>query len=308
MIHIYGPVPSRRLGFSLGVDVVPFKICSLDCIYCQLGRTTNKTIERKEYISADDVLKELKEKVVKKEHSRIDYITFSGSGEPTLHSKLGYMIEEIKKITSIPVAVITNGTLLYNLDVQEELEGADVVIPSLDAPDKETFKRINRPYPSLKFEKVISGIKNFSQNFKGKLWLEIMLVKKVNDSLPQIKKFAQIIKEIRCEKIQLNTPVRPSAEEFAEVVDFSFLQKVKSIFGEKCEIISEFKKSRQKICDKDIEDNILSMLRRRPVSLEDISNSLGISRNEVIKYVQILKEKDLIDSKIYNRKRYYYSR
>ena len=226
MIHIYGPVPSRRLGFSLGVDVVPFKTCSLDCIYCQLGRTTNKTIERKEYISADDVLKELKEKVVKKEHSRIDYITFSGSGEPTLHSKLGYMIEEIKKITSIPVAVITNGTLLYNLDVQEELEGADVVIPSLDAPDKETFKRINRPYPSLKFEKVISGIKNFSQNFNGKLWLEIMLVKKVNDSLPQIKKFAQIIKEIRCEKIQLNTPVRPSAEEFAEVVDFSFLQKV----------------------------------------------------------------------------------
>jgi len=307
MPYIFGPVPSRRLGFSLGVDVIPPKTCTLNCIYCQLGKTTNKTIQRKEYIPADKILKELDIKITQRKDQKIDYITFSGSGEPTLNTKLGYMIERIKKITSIPVAVITNGTLLHDQDLQEELSKADLAIPSLDAPDEETFKKINRPHHSITLEKAISGISSFSQKFQGKIWLEIMLIEGINDSPQQIKKFAEVVKRIRLEKIQLNTPVRPPAEEFVRPASLSSLKKAKSILGERCEIISGFKKFQQKTYTKDMESVMLAMIRRRPVSLGDISSSLGIHKNEAVKYVEVLERKRLIGSKRYGEEKYYYS-
>ena len=179
MSQIFGPVPSRRLGFSLGVDTIPFKTCSLDCIYCQLGRTTNKTIERKEYIAGENILREIEE--ILKRKKKIDYITFSGSGEPTLNSRMEEMITQIKRLTSIPVAILTNGTLLYQPRMREELMEADLVIPSLDAVSEEVFEKINRPHHKLKINEVIKGINTFSQEFRGKIWLEIMLVKGVND-------------------------------------------------------------------------------------------------------------------------------
>ncbi|GAI41014.1 unnamed protein product, partial [marine sediment metagenome] len=161
MGQIFGPVPSRRLGFSLGVDTIPFKTCSLNCIYCQLGRTINKTIQRKEYIAADDILREIKK--VLREGKRIDYITFSGSGEPTLNSEIRRIISRIKQLTSIPLAILTNGTLLYRPRIREDLMEADLVIPSLDTVTQEIFEMVNRPHPSLKIEKVITGIDSFSQ-------------------------------------------------------------------------------------------------------------------------------------------------
>jgi len=307
MSQIFGPVPSRRLGFSLGVDVIPFKTCSLDCVYCQLGKTTNKTVKRKEYIAADSILREIEKAIINKKNQKIDYITFSGSGEPTLNIRIGDIIEKIKKITPIPVAVLTNGTLLYSPRLQEELQHADLIIPSLDAPDEETFKKINRPYPSLTLDKVIGGLQSFSQKFKGKIWLEIMLVKKINDSPEQIEKMAQIINEIKLDKIQLNTPVRPPAEEFAHPVSLSFLKKAQSILGERCEIIPGFKKFQQRLYRKDIEETILTIVKRRPVTLNDLSRSLGIHQNEAIKYIQALQEKNLINFRTYSKKRYYYS-
>ncbi|MCK4523195.1 radical SAM protein, partial [Candidatus Aerophobetes bacterium] len=165
MGQIFGPVPSRRLGFSLGVDTIPFKTCSLNCIYCQLGRTINKTIQRKEYIAADDILREIEE--VLREGKRIDYITFSGSGEPTLNSEIRRMISRVKELTSIPLAILTNGTLLYRPRIREDLMEADLVIPSLDTVTQEIFEMVNRPHPSLKIDEIITGIDSFSQEFNG---------------------------------------------------------------------------------------------------------------------------------------------
>jgi len=304
MAQIYGPVPSRRLGFSLGVDIIPFKICSLDCVYCQLGRTTNKTLERRKYTMADQVLKELEG--VLKEGRKVDYITFSGSGEPTLNSNIGRMVNRVKKMTSIPVAVLTNGTLLYQPQVREDLLEADLVIPSLDAASQNIFERVNRPYPSLKTNEIISGMSTFSKEFEGKLWLEIMLVKGINDSLEEIKKMAQAIEKIDPDKIQLNTVIRPPAEKFAQALNIEDLKRIREILGkEKCGIIAKFKGARQKAYKKDIEGRILKTLQRRPLTIGDISYFLGLHRNEIIKYIGALEEQGKIGSKLQGNQKYY---
>jgi len=306
MSQIFGPVPSRRLGFSLGIDTVHYKTSSLDCIYCQLGKTTNKTIERKEYISCEDILREIEE--ILKQKKRIDYITFSGSGEPTLNSGIKTMINNIKKLTSIPIAVLTNGTLLFQPKIREELMEADLVIPSLDAVSEEVFKKINRPHHSLKIDKIIDGLSVFSQEFKGKIWLEIMIVKGINDSFEEIKRMAKAIEEIKLDKIQLNTVVRPPAEEFAQPVDLENLKKIRKALGRKCEVIAEFKRSNQRFYRKDIEKGILTMVKRRPVTLLDISHSSGIHQNEAIKYLNILEKEGQILTKVHRGKRYYYQK
>lgn len=303
MSQIFGPVPSRRLGFSLGIDTIPYKTCSLDCIYCQLGKTTNKTIERKEYISCDDILPEIEE--ILKQKKKIDYITFSGSGEPTLNSGIKTMINNIKKLTSIPIAVLTNGTLLFQPKTREELMEADLVIPSLDAVSEEVFKKVNRPYHSLKIDKIIDGLSDFSQEFKGEIWLEIMVVKGINDSPQEIKRMAEAIEKIKLDKIQLNTVVRPPVEEFAQPVNLEDLKKITRTLGEKCEIIAEFKRPNQEFYREDIEKGILTMVKRRPVTLLDISRSSGIHQNEAIKYLNILKKEDQILTKVHRGKRYY---
>lgn len=303
MGQIFGPVPSRRLGFSLGVDTIPFKTCSLNCIYCQLGRTINKTIQRKEYIAADDILREIEE--VLREGKRIDYITFSGSGEPALNSEIRRMISRIKELTSIPLAILTNGTLLYRPRIREDLMEADLVIPSLDTVTQEIFEMVNRPHPSLKIEKVITGIDSFSQEFNGKVWLEIMVVKGINDSLEEIEKAAQVIKQMNLEKIQLNTVVRPPAEEFARPLTREYLKNIKTVLGKKCEIIAEFKRATQKAYKRDVEKRILSMVKRRPVTLVDISHSLGLHRNEIIKYVETLEKKHQVKTEVHSGERYY---
>lgn len=303
--QIFGPVPSRRLGFSLGVDIIPFKTCTLDCIYCQLGRTTNKSVERKKFFSTSSILNELK-KTLKERKQKIDYITFSGSGEPTLNLKIGDMIEGIKKITSIPVAVLTNSTLLSHSEVQEEIKRADLVVPSLDAPDEETFQKINRPHSSLCFDEMLSGIIDFSQKFRGKIWLEIMLIKGINDSPDKVEKLAQIVKKIKLDKIQLNTPVRPPAEEFVHPLSLESLKNISSMMGERCEIVTEIKRERQRAYEKNREEAVLNIIKRRPVTVDEISSSLGLHKNEVIKYVETLGEKNLIKFKIYNRRKYYY--
>jgi wyosine [tRNA(Phe)-imidazoG37] synthetase (radical SAM superfamily) len=303
MGQIFGPVPSRRLGFSLGVDTIPFKTCNLDCTYCQLGRTINKTIQRKEYIAADDILREIEE--VLREGKRIDYITFSGSGEPTLNSEIRRMISRIKELTSIPLAILTNGTLLYRPRIREDLMEADLVIPSLDTVTQEIFEMVNRPHPSLKIEKVITGIDSFSQEFNGKVWLEIMVVKGINDSLEEIEKAAQVIEQMNLEKIQLNTVVRPPAEEFARPLTREDLNNIKTVLGKKCEIIAEFKRATQKAYKRDVEKRILSMVKRRPVTLVDISHSLGLHRNEIIKYVETLEKKHQVKTEVHSGERYY---
>ena len=301
--YIFGPVPSRRLGFSLGIDLVPYKVCSLNCIYCQLGRTTNKTVETREYISSSSILKQLKE--VLSSGRKIDYLTFSGSGEPTLNSKIGEMISEIKKISKIPIAVLTNGTLLFKKEMREKLKKADLVIPSLDAVTPSVFKKVNRPYPSLKIDKIITGLRKFREEFRGKIWLEIMLVAGVNDNPEEIEKFKNAIEAIRPDLTQINTPVRPPAEKWAKPVSLAKLKNIKKLFGKNCEIIASFKRKKQSTYQKDLEKEILTLLSRRPVTLQEISNVLGAHINEVIKYLEVLEKDKRIKSKIYQGKRYY---
>jgi len=190
--YLFGPVPSRRLGLSLGVDVVPFKVCTLDCIYCQLAKTTHRTIERKDYVPVESVLAELKDNLA--QAIKADFITISGSGEPTLNSRLGELIDGIKKLTSIPVAILTNGTLLYRQDVRADCCCADVVLPSLDAADEQTFQKINRPHPELSIKKLIEGLCTFRDEYAGQIALEVFLIDGFNTDTEQIAKIKDGVK------------------------------------------------------------------------------------------------------------------
>jgi wyosine [tRNA(Phe)-imidazoG37] synthetase (radical SAM superfamily) len=304
-IHIYGPVPSRRLGFSLGIDILPYKTCTLDCIYCQLGGTPKKTVRRREHFSPNSVLAQIKKAL--SSGQRIDYITFSGSGEPTLHVSLGKLIREIKKITSVPVVILTNSTLLTNEHVRKALQPADLVVPSLDAATQEAFIAINRPHASLKIKDIILGLKKFREEFKGQIWLEIMLVKGKNDSPEHIKQLKAAVKKIRPDKIQLNTVIRPPAEEFARALSSKDLENIKKTFGKNCEIIADFSRRDQLPQRKNLEDRILSIIQRRPVTLLDISSSLGKHHDEILKYLNALTKKGLIKGVTHKGKTYYES-
>jgi wyosine [tRNA(Phe)-imidazoG37] synthetase (radical SAM superfamily) len=302
-LYIYGPVPSRRLGFSLGIDIIPYKTCSLDCIYCQLGTTKQKSVQRKKYFSERTVLQQIRQTLDSEQ--RIDYITFSGSGEPTLNSSLGTLIKKIKKITSIPVAVLTNSTLLTKKSVREALLQADLVVPSLDAATQEVFERINRPHPSLKIQNIIEGLKKFRQEFKGSIWLEILLVKGVNDSPSHIQKLKQAVNQVNPDRIQLNTVVRPPAEDFARPLSLAELQKIKKIFGKKAEIVADFDKIQLRPSSLDLKDALLAMVQRRPVTLSDMAASMGKHKNELIKYLDMLLKEDKIKLVTHKGRKYY---
>jgi len=292
--YVYGPVPSRRLGRSLGVDVVPFKVCTLDCIYCQLGKTSEKTTERKEYVLPEPVLAELRECLA--QGLQADFITISGSGEPTLNSRLGEIIDGIKKITDIPVAILTNGTLLYRQDVRTDCAKADVVLPSLDAGDRQAFEEINRPHKHISIENLISGLCVFRNEFNGQIWLEVFLIERLNTDSKQIAKIKNAIKRIRPDKIQLNTAVRPAIYAGIKKVPIERLKAIASSLGRKCEIVADFSPGRH---GRDVEckaEDLLSMLKRRPCSLNDICSGLGIACNEASKYIAQLEKQGVVDS------------
>jgi len=277
--HVFGPVPSRRLGGSLGVDLVPFKTCSYDCIYCQLGRTTCKTVERKEWVPMDAVLDELKQKLA----CRPDYITLSGSGEPTLHSRLGEIIEHIQAMTAVPVAVLTNGSLLWRKEVREEVALADVVLPSLDAPDLERFDFINRPHPEITFERLLAGLEAFRREFSGQYWLEVMLLGDYTALPDQVRQLAEWTRRIRPDKVQLNTAVRPPAEEYAMAVPPERLAKLARVFEPPAEVVAEHRGRRAPGETPSSAEAILALLRRRPCTVEDVAHGLAMKPSEAIK-------------------------
>jgi wyosine [tRNA(Phe)-imidazoG37] synthetase (radical SAM superfamily) len=291
--YLYGPVPSRRLGRSLGIDIVPFKICTLDCVYCQLGRTTKKTIKRKDYVPVEEILAELRDKL--DEGLDADFITISGSGEPTLNFKLGELIEGIKKITNIPLAIITNGTLLYREDVRADCAKADVVLPSLDAGDEQIFQKVNRPHKSISIEKLIDGLCTFRSEFTGQIWLEVFLVEDLNTDIKQIAKIRDAIERIRPDKVQLNTAVRPTADADIKAVDAKKLQAISAQIGPKCEVVADFLPHKYGKDTVNKAQDVLSMLKRRPCSLNDICSGLGIDQREAMKYISYYKQEGLLD-------------
>ncbi|MCF8050105.1 MAG: radical SAM protein [Desulfobacterales bacterium] len=282
MKYLFGPVPSRRFGRSLGVDLTPYKTCCFDCVFCQLGRTTHKTVERREYVPVQDVLSELDRWLAG--GGRADVITLSGSGEPTLHSRFGEVIDFIRKNTDSPAVVLTNGALLHLPEVRAAASRADVVKTSLSAWDQHSFEWVNRPHEQLRFEQVLEGQKTFRTEFSGKLYLEVFAVGGMNAMGSSMGKIAALAEEISPDRIQLNTAVRPPAEDFVEAVSPERLAALCPLFHPPAEVIAEFD---EKI-DSKIQVNteaLLSMLRRRPCTSEQIAKGFGMHANEVSKYL-----------------------
>ncbi len=277
--YIFGPVPSRRLGKSLGISPIPRKTCNYSCIYCQLGRTDKMTGERKEFFPLKDIINEFKEYL--KESFDFDVVTIVGEGEPTLYSKLGELIKEVKKITDKPVAVITNGALLSSKEVRDELMNADIVLPSIDGYNEETAKKIDRPLGTIHFKDELEGLIEFSKEYKGQLLLEIMLISEINCDKNSIGHFKEILKKIKYDKVYLNTPVRPPAESFVKVVSQEEMKyAVEKLGGISIDMLSsgEF--------FSEIEDSyeaILNIIRRHPMNQFEINSFLN-SRKEKLGY------------------------
>jgi len=306
--YLYGPVPSRRLGLSCGIDIAPMKVCTLDCIYCQLGKTPQTTIERKDYIPIEPVLAELKEALA--EGMEADYLTIAGSGEPTLNSRLGELIDGIKKLTNIPIAILTNGTLLSRADVRADCSKADVVMPSLDAGDEHTFQKINRPNSVISIEKLISGLSTFRKEYSGQIWLEVFFVEGINTGIEQIARIKEAIELINPDRVHLNTAVRPTADPDIARLSAEKLQEIADRLGPRCEVVADFSPASSGILKESKPEHmldyqsvinhkaeaLLSMLKRRPCSLIDICSGLGINHNEAIKHISALRHKGIIQS------------
>lgn len=233
--HVHGPVPSRRLGRSLGVDVVPFKVCTFDCIYCQLGSTTTKTMARKEYARIDEALSEVREAL--HNSALFDYVTVSGSGEPTLYAHIDELIRGLKEQSTVPVAVLTNGSLLWDRSVRRAVAKADVVIPSLDASDEKMFRQVNRPHSELSLAVVVDGLKRFRSDFRGQLWLGVFLVRYYTDTPADVEKIARLARRVSPDRIQLNTATRPPAERCAQPVPMERLKNLCSLFEPRADVI-----------------------------------------------------------------------
>jgi len=284
----YGPVPSRRLGMSLGVDIVPPKICTLDCVYCQLGRTTRSSVERADFVDMDAVLAEIRAKI--EAGLKADFITLGGSGEPTLNSRLGDLIDGIRRLTDIPVAILTNGTLLYRADVRAECAKADMVAPSLDAGDAATFEAVRRPNRDITIEKLVWGMEQFRKEYSGQIWLEVFLIAGVNTGAEQVERIKGLIERIRPDKVHLNTAVRPPAEPDVVAVPREVLDRIAQQIGGVCEVIGEAPSGPADRHEMRTEADIVSVLKRRPCTIEDICCGLGIARNEAVKYVSRLQQ------------------
>jgi len=304
MRHIFGPVPSRRLGRSLGVDLVPFKTCTYDCIYCQLGRTTSKTIERREWVPLDDVLAELKGKLA----TRPDYITLSGSGEPTLFSRLDELIASIRSMTDIPIAVLTNGSLLWQEAVRRQLMEAHLVIPSLDAGQADMFTAVNRPHEAITFDQILAGLIRFREEFGGEYWLEVFLLEGQTAVDTEIDRIVECVRRIRPDQVQLNTATRPTAEDYAVRVDRPRMAELATRFEPQAEVIADYRGVHAQSEFVVGREAVLEMIQRRPCSLGDIADGLSLHRNELIKHIEQLDAEGLLVKHFIGGKLFYSGR
>jgi wyosine [tRNA(Phe)-imidazoG37] synthetase (radical SAM superfamily) len=281
---VFGPVPSRRLGRSLGVDLVPHKTCPYNCLYCQVGRTERRTVERKDWVPLPETFEALRGKL----DACPDVITLSGSGEPTLHAGLGEAIRRIKAMTDVPLAVLTNAALLWVPAVREALLRADFVFPSLDAGDPETFHAVNRPHGTIDFDRMVEGLIDFREIFKGRLNLEVFLLEGLNDSPAQVRKIASIAKRISPDEVQLNTVTRPPAEDSARPVTAEALEALATLFDPPAKVIASFRSASRRDQGSVTEEAVLNILRRRPCTLEDLAAGLGAPIDEVRELVETL--------------------
>ena len=283
MKYIFGPVSSRRLGKSLGIDPIPLKTCNWNCIYCQLGRTAPMALERSEFCPREELLEEFSQTINSLEPAGIDWITFVGSGEPTLHSSLGWMIDRIKQMTDLPVAVITNGSLLFLPEVRDELCAADAVLPTLDAGNDWLFRRINRPAPRFSFDKQVEGLQKFRQVFSGKLWIEVMLVQGMNDGTAALEQLASILESIMPDQVHITLPLRPPAEAWVRPSSLAEQTRAKEILGRVLPVV--IPDSSQTLVARmgDLKETIVSVITRHPMKEEELALLLSRWSYEEIK-------------------------
>jgi wyosine [tRNA(Phe)-imidazoG37] synthetase (radical SAM superfamily) len=303
--HVFGPVPSRRLGLSLGVDPVVPKTCTMDCVYCELGPTTARTVCRAPYVNVDEILGELAERLA--EAPRIDFVTLSGSGEPTLNSDLDRLMTGIRRLTDLPVAVLTNGSLMTDSAVCDAIGVADVVAPSLDAASEAVFEAVNRPDPSLNVREIAAGIAAFRRRFVGKLWLEALFVAGINDGSAELRVLAEAIETIQPDRVHVNTIVRPPSDPNVKPVEPHSLQEIAKALGSRAEVIAGATERVQMMIDRGSEQLVVAMAARRPVTLEDIARAIGTSQAGAAKLVSALAEKRVLTLVRHGGKLYYRS-
>jgi wyosine [tRNA(Phe)-imidazoG37] synthetase (radical SAM superfamily) len=275
MQYVFGPVPSQRLGQSLGIDTIPLKTCNWNCVYCQLGRTKPLCNLRRDYFPLHGILSELKKSLRTHDEEEIDWITFVGSGEPTLHSGIGWLIQEAKKMTNIPIAVITNGSLLFLESVREALAEADAVLPSLDAGSPELYKKLNRPHPELSFNRYTQGMVDFRHAFKGDIWLEVMLVKDMNDTQEALEDIAEVIEKIKPDKVHIGLPTRPPAEKWVKPPEEEGLMRAIAILGEVAEVVPPVAGKFDLGGGERVVDAIIAIITRHPMSEDQLDLALA---------------------------------
>jgi wyosine [tRNA(Phe)-imidazoG37] synthetase (radical SAM superfamily) len=305
MTHVFGPVPSRRLGLSLGVDLIPPKTCSYDCLYCQVGRTTRLCVEPRAFVPLEEVVRELKQSL---DRITPDVVTFSGSGEPTLHSGIGEAIAFVKEWSDLRVAVLTNGSLLWREEVRERVLAADVIMPTLSTVNEETFRKIHRPHPDLLLPRVIQGLKSLRKVYRGELDVEVVLLAGLNDSHEELAGIRKVLMDINPDKIQLNTVVRPPADAGALSLDRDTMEEVKTFFGERAEIIAFIPPEHRDQNYESLAVAVVEMAKRRPVRAADVGNVLGLSTKEAETLIKGLVVKGRLRSQDHLGETYYVSR
>jgi wyosine [tRNA(Phe)-imidazoG37] synthetase (radical SAM superfamily) len=271
--YVFGPVPSRRLGRSLGVDPIPLKTCNWNCVYCQLGRSVPLEIERREYAPTEDILREI-EDTIGRIGQNIDWVTFAGSGEPLLHSGIGRLIAGVKSMTTTPVAVLTNGSFLHLAECRAALLPADAVLPSVDAGSAGVFKKIDRPHPGISFEQHIEGLETFRREYQGRFWPEVVLVKGINDATETLEEIAVVLERLRPDVVHLNVPTRPPAESWVEPPDDEGLMRAIAIIGRSLPVVVPVDAGVELGEVDSVPDAVVAIVSRHPMREEEIRRIL----------------------------------
>lgn len=271
---VFGPVPSRRLGQSLGIDTIPLKTCNWNCVYCQLGRTVPLANERKNYLVPEAILAEVQAALDAHRSGEIDWVTFVGSGEPTLHAGIGLLIRQVQALADLPVAVITNGALLYLPEVRAELAAADAVLPTLDAGTPELYRAINRPHPDITFDRLVDGLIIFRQEYAGKLWIEVMLVRDLNDTEEALHDLATVLRRIGPDEVHINLPTRPPAETWVRPPDEAGLMRATAILGDTARAVRPAVGIFDLGSGSDLTDAVIAIITRHPMREDELRRTL----------------------------------
>lgn len=301
--YLFGPVPSRRLGRSLGVDLLGNRICSFDCTFCEVGPTDQCTMERREYVPTQDVIAEVQDWLAS--GGEADVITLAGAGEPTLHTGLGTIVDAIHAMCDLPVVILSNGTMFADAEVRASAIKADCVKASLSAWDDASMAALNRPAQGMSFEKVLAGLRTFRHDFSGRFWIEVILVKDVNDAPWQVQRIAKLVADLKPEKVQLNTVVRPPAYRVAQAIDEASLAALAVLFDPPAEVIAPAPEkfvNDDHVCDLDV---LRDMLLRRPCTVMDIATAMGVSRAMAFRQAEALADEGRVQRFLKEGRHYY---